>query len=589
MPGRKTSTASGGLASPRVAAAGGRFEFGQRRSGPFGEVGGAVVAQPAVQGSGQRAAVGGGAVVAEIAEMVDVFAAHEDRLGASLTGQPAVHRGGVHHQIVVGAVEEHPVGEHGAEALDHPAAFDVAGDDAHDEARPAGRRGEQHAHRGVRQHGFDAGQQMGLKATVGDFEHHPGQEGEALVGRSLGGEGCAGAGGDARRGAGRPAAEAADEGEQAGQEEIEVIAEQRCAPRRAGDAHITFDAERFLPQLLDELGELGLFLAGEIFQLGLGDGIELVLEALPRAGAVVAHQQRQPGVLVGAGVEAEQIADEAAAGVGDEGNPCALGQQPDEGEGVVDGAFGEGGVLETEEPAFELVDEFFPTVTAGQLAEGAEGVGAGAVDEDQARFVGEFSEGGVAFVEAGTSVEGAAAPGVEAGLAGQLLFDGPDDGFGAEGGGAGDGHVLDGLAGEFGELFAGQIGDLVRNQGERRDLPPDPFADAPVVGVPRAQGGEVEGGVGATQFGAGLGEAGKALGEGVGAHEDRRAVGGFERQQAGVGGEVDLIRRVFAAACRAESPGAGGDHVGDEGRVLTVGAAAAGAGQSSRQSHRLAV
>ena len=119
--------------------------------------------------------------------------------------------------------------------------------------------------------------------------------------------------------------------------------------------------------------------------------------------------------------------------MGDQMEPGPPGQHRQELQGVVDWALGEGAVLETINVLAELPLQVGPGLAAGQRAEAAQGVGAGAVDEDQRRAPGQPGEAGGAALEPVGVVEGAAGPGVQPRGAGEPLFDHRDDGLGAEG------------------------------------------------------------------------------------------------------------------------------------------------------------
>jgi hypothetical protein len=67
--------------------------------------------------------------------------------------------------------------------------------------------------------------------------------------------------------------------------------------------------------------------------------------------------------------------------------------------------------------------------------------------------------------------------------AGEPLFDHRDDGLGAEGGGAGDGQILDLAAQPFGRPRPGQLGDVVGLDGQGGDLAPQPLAEPAAGGV----------------------------------------------------------------------------------------------------------
>ena len=91
-------------------------------------------------------------------------------------------------------------------------------------------------------------------------------------------------------------------------------------------------------------------------------------------------------VDVGAG-EAQHVADQPAAGVAEQVQVGALGELAQQVEGVLERALAQGGVLQRQHPVVVPVGELGPLRGVAQPAEGALGVGEGAVQEDQHRLV----------------------------------------------------------------------------------------------------------------------------------------------------------------------------------------------------------
>ncbi len=261
--------------------------------------------------------------------------------------QPAVHRVGIDHQVVAGAVEQRPIDEHHADPLQHAAALDVAGDHPHPDLRRDARTAEQHAHRRLGQHRLDARHHLRLQALVGDLEHDAGEELQAAIGRLL----RLHRRGRCQRADGGPHAPGpgpAYQVEQAGQEDVEVVRQQRGAAGRRGDAHIALDDDAARHQLGGQTAKLGALAGGE--GLGLRVGIAIVGQG---AGAAVVLDQL--GQLAVGAVQAQQVADQAAARVRHQVDPAALGQGLDQGERVVDRALREGAMLVAEDALTEAV------------------------------------------------------------------------------------------------------------------------------------------------------------------------------------------------------------------------------------------
>ena len=420
---------------------------------------------------------------------------------------------------------------------------------------------------------------MGLEALVGDLDHHPAEEAQpALGGRRHGGAGAGTAEGAARR-LGSQAAELADQREQAGQEDVEVVGEQRGAAGRAADAHVTRHPDVLAAQQAGELAELGAFVRRPRLALAGEGRIGLFAGGFvgSRPAAEVGDQAVERRAVARAGIEAQQVAHQPAAGVGDEVQPRARRQHRDELQGVVHRALGEGAVLEAVDVLAELFLQVGPGLAAGQGAEAAEGVGAGAVDEDQRRPACQPGEARVVAAQPLAFGDGAAGPGIEPRRPGELLLDHRDDGPGAQAGGAGHGEILDLAAQPFGGPGPGEVGEGVRLDGEGGDLPPQPLAEPPAGRVPGAEGREVDGAVRADQAGLGEGEAAQPGGQLVGADEQRGAVGGLQGQQAAVGIDGGRAGGLFTAAGTGEGPGLQrGEDVGQQRGGGDTGGAAAG-------------
>jgi len=95
-----------------------------------------------------------------------------EQITAAFPRQAAVHRIGVHHQIVVFALEDDVTGEEHADALEQTTAFDVAGDHRDLGTVFRYRLAQQGRERRTRQHGLDAGHQSRIGPVLGDLQHH---------------------------------------------------------------------------------------------------------------------------------------------------------------------------------------------------------------------------------------------------------------------------------------------------------------------------------------------------------------------------------------------------------------------------------
>ncbi|EXI84614.1 MAG: hypothetical protein AW11_03792 [Candidatus Accumulibacter regalis] len=302
--------------------------------------------------------------VREVAEMRDFGAAVEQRTGPRLRRDAGEHRVAIDDQVVVDVVEKKIVGEQDAETLEQIAAFDVAGNHRHLDARAHRCVAQQAGHRRVRQHRFDAGHQMRIGALVRDFQNH------ALESRIE-----------------RVAEEERhlpDQRQHPGKEEVQVAARQPRPLRRTGDAYVALHAQLpgrqragQLAQLLTLLGVRRVDFAAQALRFGF-------------ALAGVAGTRQIGLVLLDQPVEvvhAEQIGNQAAARVRDQAELKAVGQRREQLEGVFDRALGERAVLVSVDAAAEVALQDAPQITLVdlQVAKTAERVRPGAMHEKQDR------------------------------------------------------------------------------------------------------------------------------------------------------------------------------------------------------------
>ena len=379
-----------------------------------GDSGGVRFGEPAPQG-----AAGGG--IGEVVEVADPGALLEELMGVAGSGNARPHRIGVYDEVVVHPFEEDEVGEQHPQALEQVPAFDIAGD--HGELKPLSGRcpGQEAPQRRFRQHRLDAGNQAWIGAVPGDLQHHPLHAGIDRVARQVG--------------------HGAEQGEQGGKEGIEVAADQQGAASGRRHPHVALDPEAVLPP------QQGAQLPQLFALLGVSR-LALPLEALPTAGIVCREGGGTRAEPIDEVVihlpQAEEIAHQPTPGVGDQMDPGPGREDPGQGQGVVDGAFGEGVVLEGVD-AFPIGGpERAPILLTRllQIPERTGTVGSGAVDEDEQRALqGLLGELRIRRAEDFRGVPGAAGPAVEPGADAQPLLDRPHQGLGAEPGHAELGHL----------------------------------------------------------------------------------------------------------------------------------------------------
>ena len=399
-----------------------------------------------------------GTLAGKVAEVIDRLALVEQIAGVVQGSQPAVHRIGIHHQIVVGTIEEHPVGKHHPELFEHPAAFDVAGDHRHRQALPAWRARQQRAERRVGEHRLDARDQARIDALVGDLQHHPPEHRHHRTARRPG----------------HRADHAAGEREQPGQEDVEVVGQQRGATSRRGDPHIALDLQLLAVEQLAQFAQLGLLFGDDLLaQAFLLLGFFLVGRRLASIGGDRFIAQR---------ADAHQVPHQAAARMTHQRDPRPDRQRPQQLQRIVDRAFGKGAMLEAEHPLAEAPRDRTPVgfgTGRPQVLEAPHGVRAGTVDEHQHRpGRGGLLEPRVARHAAIGGRQRVATPQVETGFSRQLRFDRPHQRLGAKPRGIRSdqrrGLFAEPVLHPFARLVGGEIGDRVAVQPQHRDSRPHP-------------------------------------------------------------------------------------------------------------------
>ncbi len=252
---------------------------------------------------------------------------------------------------------EEEVGPQDLEALEQPAALDVAGDHAEVVVGTGTGTGvEQGDERRLGHLGLEARECPHVGSLV--------EEGEQ---QQLDGLGDAGAG---------HAGEQAQGVEEIGGVLVHPARGEDGAAGRAGHAGEAFDAEVTVRHHLAELWQ-GL-------QVG-GVGVGLAQDREGRVKAEVVVEQ--------VAAQAERLADQTAAGVTDQVQSGALGQDTGSVEGVLDGGPAQGGVLDGIHAFAVPLAEATPLVGAPQSGERGLGVGEGAVQQDEGRLVGGADRG----------------------------------------------------------------------------------------------------------------------------------------------------------------------------------------------------
>ena len=246
--------------------------------------------------------------------MRHVGAAVEQHARVGLGGNAGQHGGRIHHQVVSLIVEQQKVSQQHSQPLEQVTSLDVTCDHRHLDAALHRRIAQQPCHRRVGQHGFDAGDQMGIGAVLGDLDHHAlerGVEGAAEEERHL-----------------------ADEGEQTGEEEVEVAARELRAVGRACGAHVALHHQLAFAQLGGKQAQLrpvfgvcGLELFDHtlgLVRIGVASTFEGITETVDQRVEIL---------------QAHQVCDQPAARVGNQIDVRALRQGVGEIQGVVDRTF----------------------------------------------------------------------------------------------------------------------------------------------------------------------------------------------------------------------------------------------------------
>ena len=302
----------------------------------------------------------------EVAEVIHLPAGIAHEAGAARRPvQAAGHRAGVHHQIVVGAVE--PVGRQQLDLLPQRIALDVAGD--HAQIRGGAQLGvvEQAGERGARHHRLGARQ----RARVGAFLHHREQEIHRVAEQAVTGQEI-----EHRQPAVQPAG-----GE-------------RGAARRTGHPHEA--AHPDLPRLefaQQRRQQCAIRLIGGVAGR-FGGGVQRPEADLFRQRAIGGEQCVQPPldqVEVRAFAQTQQFAHQPAARMTDQMQFGPLLQPLHQRQRIGDRAFGQRAVLEREhaiavargQPAAQQCA--LPVVRGPQSAEAAFATGSGTVQEHQQR------------------------------------------------------------------------------------------------------------------------------------------------------------------------------------------------------------
>ncbi len=397
-----------------------------RQRGEGLDRGGIGFAEPAAQGP-----AGGG--VGEIAEMAHAGAALEEQAGKAGPGDARAHGIAVDDEVVVQPIEEEEVGEEHPQTLEQMAAFDVAGDHGQGDAGLGGGPGQEAPQRSLGKHRLDPGNEAGIGAMADDLEHHPLEAGMERVA------------GQGRNGA--------DQGEQGGEERVEVAAGQQGAAGGGRHPHVALDAEASLLQHHAQVPQ-----AFPLLLVGL-----LPCLVVPVGGdEIVLHLG-----------EAEQIAHQAAAGVAEQVETGPFRQDPRQSEGVVDRALGEGAVLEGIDAIAVGGADRLPVGHAHrlQITEGAGSARSRAMDEhQQGPLAGIGGQPPIALAqEFGKLAAGGPWPAVETGRMGQAILDGRHQGLGAQPGNPElrrlaepiGGHLAQSLPGPFEGLRPGLLQDGV--------------------------------------------------------------------------------------------------------------------------------
>ena len=261
----------------------------------------------------------GGALVGEVVEMRDLAALVEHEARAVGTRDAAVHRAGLHHQVVVGPVER--VGHQRLQPRADTVAFEVAGDHAQGSG-----------------HRLVGGMQPAHQRAVGHHRRDPGQ----------------------LRRIGAPLRDAADEIDQFGQHRnlrqverpledrevgIEALTGQQGATGRTRRAHDAVDDDAVPMQVRDQQTEHALVLVEGVLQLLARGGVEALDHV---AGQFANHEQfgRRIVELTQPGRARQHLGHQPAARMRDQVQPSARRTRQRQRVGVLDRAFAQRRVVQ---------------------------------------------------------------------------------------------------------------------------------------------------------------------------------------------------------------------------------------------------
>ena len=493
-----------------------------------------LIRQPAAQGVARRR-------VAEIAEVGHRGILIVEVAGAGAEPQSGVHRIGVHHQVVIIAVEQPPVAEQignapaqvgQAEAIE----LGIAGDDGHRDAVTTVRvrMCEEGDQRRINAHGGDAGHQTRVDAPAGNFQQQPLDDAQgtgcALAEGLTGDRAAQGRRRDTDQGATAPLQQV----EEVRQGGVQIFRKKARSAGRAGHAYIALDGDLAGQQRVADAAQPDAFLLRLTFESG----------RIVRAAGVDAVSVDHPVRNL---AQAQQIANQTAARMREQADLRARGQRFEQRQGIFTWALGKSAVLETENAAGKTLPELAPRrFVFTQVGKAAHGVGAGTMDQHQHRLalrrIGQSRVACFATVAGGQQL---VVPKVEAGPPGQMRFDPPHQRLGAEYGTPFIRLGLDLLAELFLRPVQRQIFRFVEQavgrQAQHRSQLPQHIADTARTRIGIVEAGKVHL---AIDHRLRL-QSRNGFGQRVGTDEQRRAVFGFNRQQIRLCG----VQR-FGLTCR---------------------------------------
>ena len=317
----------------------------------------------------------------------------QEGASSSAVGDAGLHGVGVDDQIIGAALEEDGVAEQQRQLPQGMAPLPMTREGGHGQLGSGLEAGQQVGERRIGSHRRQAWHQARVQASPHHIQHQPLEHGHQRLARQ-------------RR-------QAADQGEENGQKDVEVVPQQAAAAGGAGDPQVALDPEGLLrqnppqrPQLVPLVRRRRVPFAVQLLLLGWRVAIGL-----------------DQGIVDGRC--AEQIRHQPATAVAHQSQPGAGGQAPGQSQGVVDRTDGEGVLFKAVDPLAEgtLQQGPDPDGWCGQLAKAPPGAGARPVHKHQQSLGGPRPQGGVIRLEGSLTADRTPAPAVQARRGGQAVFD----------------------------------------------------------------------------------------------------------------------------------------------------------------------